>query len=94
MRCGVPRELLKFTDEDGDPIYMPNDIIGIFTKADKVTVNSYFEQPLRTVKANVLRGIISQSTGQWTVKETYEEILTKIDVATAAEELAKCLLSE
>lgn len=94
MRCGVPRELLKFTDEDGDPIYCPNDIIGIFTKADKATLHSYFEEPLRTAKANECRGIISQSTGQWSVRETYEEILAKIDIATEAEESAKCLLSE
>jgi len=90
----MPRNLLKFTDEDGDPIYMPNDIIGIFTKADKTQVNSFFEQPLRTAKANEFRGILSQSTGQWSVRESYEEILAKIDIATEAEELAKCGSSE
>jgi hypothetical protein len=76
-------EFLKFTDEDGDPIYCKNDIIGIFTKCEKTTIGNMLTENLRTVKANECRGIISQSTGQWSVRETYEEILAEIDRVTA-----------
>lgn len=82
-------EFLKFTDEEGDPIYVKNDVIGIYTKTERVTVTSYMEGALRSAKTGPeVRGIISQSTGQWAVRETYNEILDEIDRVTACESSA------
>jgi hypothetical protein len=80
----IAPSLLQFTDEEGDLIYVKNDIIGIFSKAERTTMADMLGT-VRTVKEGPsLRGIISQSTGQWAVRETYEEILAKIAEATCA----------
>lgn len=88
------KSFITLTDKDGDLIYIRPDVVAIYTVADKETVSSMFESPLRVIKANERRGIICRQTGQWEVKESYEEILTKLTEAHEAEELAKCGSSE
>jgi hypothetical protein len=82
--AGVPVTFLKFHDEDGDPIYVKNDIIGIFTKVDTESIGSMLNGELRKVRTNESRAIISQSTGRWEVRESYEEILDQIEAVPCA----------
>jgi hypothetical protein len=74
---------LQFTDKDGDPIYILNDITAIYTSTERTTVASMHEPVLRTARQQPeTRAIVSASSGGWHVRETYEEILNKIKVAT------------
>lgn len=79
-------EFLNLTDPDGDPVYIKNDVIAIYTSTERVTVGSMHEPALRTSKRGQgLRTVVSQSSGGWTVRETYDEILDKIRLATECE---------
>lgn len=76
---------LKFHDKDGDPIYVLNDILAIFTHAESETIGSMLGG-IRTVRVEpALRVILSKSTGRWEVTESYEDILTAIDGAMPCE---------
>jgi hypothetical protein len=71
---------LKFHDADGDPIYVKNDILAVFTHAESETIGSMLQAELRTVRRGpVLRVILSQSTGRWEVTDSYEDILDQIE---------------
>lgn len=71
---------LALTDEDGDPLYIKSDVLAIWEKTEKTTIGSMLEPNLRTVKdPKQARGLISQSSGQWAVANSFEEILAEID---------------
>lgn len=79
MAMSESEKFLRFTDEDGDPLYVKSDLIAIFTKSEKATIGSMLDANIRTVKSNERRGIVSQSTGQWAINDSYEEIMAEID---------------
>lgn len=76
---------LKFHDADGDPIYVKNDILAIFTHAETDTIGSMLEPVMVVRKEPTVRVILSKSTGRWEVMESYEEILTAISEAPPCE---------
>jgi len=78
-------QFLKFTDKDGDLLYVKNDLLAIFTKAERTTVGSMLEPVVRTVKTDESREIVSATTGQWSVSNSYEEILAEVDRVSACE---------
>jgi hypothetical protein len=78
--------LIKLTDKDGDPIYIKNDVVAIYTGSEKVSISSFHQaEPVRTAKSGECRGVVSASSGGWFVRESYEEILAKIAEASECE---------
>ena len=73
---------LKFTDADGDPIYIRNDVMAIYSSTERAAISSMFSpKPLLTASGPEVRTVVSQSSGGWHVRETYEEILKAIEEA-------------
>ena len=73
-------QFLKLRDEDGDPLYIRSDVQAIWEKTEKNTIGSMLEPNLRTVQdPKQARGILTQSSGQWAVANSFEEILAEID---------------
>lgn len=71
---------LRFHDADGDPVYIKNDVLAVFTHAETETIGSMLQADLMKVrKGPVLRVILSKSTGRWEVIDSYEEILDQIE---------------
>lgn len=77
-------KFLKLTDEDGDPLYIKSDVQAIWTKSETHKIQSMFGD-VRESKGPASRGILTQSSGQWGVSNTYEEILAEIDRVAACE---------
>ena len=76
---------LKFHDKDGDPIYVLNDILAIFTHAETETIGSMLGA-IKTVRVEpAMRVILSKTTGRWEVTESYEDILEAIRSAEPCE---------
>jgi hypothetical protein len=82
----VSKTYLHFTDEDGNPVIVPNDIVAIFTRADKTEYRSFHGHVAAVASADEVRVIRTQSGGQFEVVESTEEILARIQQATAAED--------
>ena len=78
-------QFLKLRDQDGDDLYVLNDLMAIWTKADKTSIGSMLEPQVRVAKSNECRGVVSRTTGEWAVANSYEEILAEIDRATECE---------
>ena len=77
---------LKFHDADGDPIYVKNDILAVYTQVEKDTISSCLGPVGQVAKTSEpLRVVISQDHGQWEVTESYEEILDQISEAEPCE---------
>ena len=80
----MSKPFLMFTDEEGDPLALTNEIAAVFVATDSETLRSF---PGREVKREVgpqLRGIL-HVTGQYKVQDTFEEIMDKIAMANACE---------
>lgn len=76
---------LLLHDADGDPIYIKNDVLAVFTHAETETIGSMLQSDLVTVrKGPVLRVVLSKSTGRWEVLDSYEEILDQIEAVPCA----------
>jgi hypothetical protein len=75
---------LKFHDKDGDPLYVKNDILAIFTHAETDTIGSMLGPVMTVRKEPVVRVILSQSTGRWEVIDSYEDILDQIEAVPCA----------
>jgi hypothetical protein len=80
----VSKTYIQLTDTEGDPIYILNDVTAIYSKVERTTVAS-MHGPLAETKGETCRAVVSASSGGWHVKETYEEILAKIELATECE---------
>lgn len=79
-------KFLKLTDKDGDPLYIKNDVIAIYTSTERTTISSMHDPSLRVTKQEPeIRTVVSQSSGGWPVTDTYEEILKRIAEADECE---------
>ena len=80
----MSKPFLRFTDEEGDPLALTNEIAAVFVATDTETLKSF---PGREVKRTVgpqLRGIL-HVTGQYKVQDSFEEIMEQIKMADACE---------
>jgi hypothetical protein len=82
----VSKVYLHFTDIDGNPVIVPNDIVAIYTAADKTEYRSFHGHVVKTPSIDEVRVIRTQSGGQFEIVESTEEILKRIQEATAAED--------
>lgn len=78
---------LHFTDKDGDAIILPNDIVAIWTTADKSEIRSFYGQTVVASETAPMRIVRSMRGGEFEVAEATEEILARIQAATAKQEL-------
>lgn len=82
----TPSRLLKFTDKDGEPVYVANDIVAIYTSGDKSESRAFgYAGPVAVAEGPSHRVVVSQATGHWTVTESFEEILALISEANSCE---------
>lgn len=73
---------LQFRDEDGDPIYVNNDIVAIYSEVDKTEIRSFMGVERHATTGDVMRVVISRSSGRWQVSDSFEDILDQIDAVT------------
>lgn len=77
---------LRFTDHEGDPLALTNEIAAIYLTSDKETIRSFPGREVRAVEASEEFRVVHHTTGCYRVQESFEDILYKIEMATLAED--------
>lgn len=80
----MSRVYLRFTDEDGDPLALTNEIAAVYVFSDKDSIRTFPGREVRVVVSGECR-VVCHTTGQYKVQESFDEIMDKIELALAAE---------
>lgn len=79
---------MRFTDHEGDPLALTNQISAVYVTREKDEVHSFMgrEAVLTAVKDQYT--VVNHATGNYRVRDTFDEVMAKIEMADAAETLA------
>jgi len=81
----MSRVYLLFTDHEGDPLALTNEISAVYVTAEKEQVKSFLgQEPVRELVKESYR-VVHHSTGSYRVRETFDEVMDKIRAATECE---------
>lgn len=81
---------LRFTDHEGDPLALTPEIDAVYLTSTKDKVGSSFmgREPVMTMEQATYT-VIHHKTGNYRVRDSFEDVLAKLDMAREVEALAR-----
>jgi hypothetical protein len=79
---------LRFTDHEGDPLAITNEVSAVYLTRQKDTISSFPGHVVATAVKDEFT-VIHHRTGNYRVRDSFEDVMAKIEMHRELEEMSR-----